>query len=442
MATKRDIEVEKERLERLFHEASQRVTLLERERAGLVAENERLKERTRLVERVREELSVVNEKLELLTRLTKEINSLNPDKIFETSVTKIPFILNARFASIYIYDEASKTLYLKRHTHGRPIDRVVEIETETGSIMGRVVASAKVRVFSDLDDRTPETIVDADGSPDAAPPEASEAGEEGEHEYGRGREEEGVAPPVPTPTPTPVPKGEAARPHRELYQTRSCIVAPLRAAGRVLGVLNLADRADGRAFSEEHDLPLVEQIAEILAISLRNLQLFEKVQRQAKMDSLTRLLNHQAFFDELGREVVRAERYGARIAVVMMDIDRFKVINDNHGHLAGDFVLEEVSRAIRSTVRNVDVAARYGGDEFAVVLPESDVKGAVILADRLRARVAQQRFEFGGLDLSVRMSFGVAMHRKGESPTEVVKAADEALYRAKREGGDRVSTRE
>jgi diguanylate cyclase (GGDEF)-like protein len=125
-----------------------------------------------------------------------------------------------------------------------------------------------------------------------------------------------------------------------------------------------------------------------------------------------------------------------------MDVDRFKEINDNHGHLAGDFVLEEIARAIRSTVRNVDVAARYGGDEFAVLLPESDAKGAAILAERLRARVAQQRFRFDGGDLEVRMSFGVAMHRKGESPTELVKAADEALYAAKREGGDRVHIRE
>src|SRR5204863_4854288 len=128
------------RLERQFQEAAQRVTILERERADLVAENERLRERTRLVERVREDLSLVNEKLELLTRLTKEINSLNPDKIFETAVTKIPFIINARYASIYILDEESGKLYLKKHTHDRPIDRVVAIEGEATSLMARVIA--------------------------------------------------------------------------------------------------------------------------------------------------------------------------------------------------------------------------------------------------------------------------------------------------------------
>jgi diguanylate cyclase (GGDEF)-like protein len=410
MASNRDIRAEKDRLERLVAEVSQRVTLLERERRDLQEENEKLRERARLIDRVREELSGVNEKLELLSRLTKEINSLNPEKIFETAVTKIPYILSARYASIYVLDEDTGKLYLKKHTHDRPIDRVVEIEGEASGLMGRVLAEGKVRVFADL--AGPREVAGDESGASALVVAGGES------------------------------SGALPRPHAACYATASCIVAPLRAGGKTLGVLNLADRADGRPFSADQDGPLVKQVADLLAISLRNWKLFEKLQRQAKTDSLTKLANHQSFFEDLNREVLRAERYKASLAVIMVDVDRFKLVNDDHGHLAGDFVLEEIARVLRATVRLVDTAARYGGDEFAVLLPESDVKGALIVAERVRARAGQQRFVYLGRELVVKLSLGLAMHHAGESATELVKAADEALYRAKREGGDRVAVRE
>ncbi|HVY61946.1 MAG TPA: diguanylate cyclase [Planctomycetota bacterium] len=421
MAQRRDIRAEKQRLERLVHEATQRVTLLERERKDLQEENEKLRERTRLVERIGDELSVVNEKLELLSRLTKEINSLNPEKIFETAVTRIPYIVNARYASIYILDEDSGKLYLKKHTHDRPIDRVVEIEGEATSLMARVIAGGKVRVFADLESAKIERVPGSgEGAGDAESPEkpAAELNLTGDE------------------------SGPIELPNRGLYATKSCIVAPLRAGGRTQGVLNLADRVDGRPFSVDADGPLVKQVADLLAISLRNWKLFEKLQRQAKTDSLTKLSNHQAFFEDLNREVIRADRYGASLAVIMLDIDHFKLVNDNHGHLAGDFVLEEVAAALRATVRLVDTAARYGGDEFAVLLPESDLKGAIAAGERLRARIRQQRFTYLGKELPVSMSLGVAMHRRGEAASELVRAADEQMYRAKREGGDRICVRD
>jgi diguanylate cyclase (GGDEF)-like protein len=417
MAPKRDMRAEKNRLERLVQEVSQKVTLLERERRDLQEENEKLRERTRLVERMGDELSVVNEKLELLSRLTKEINSLNPEKIFETAVTRIPYIINARYASIYILDEDTGKLYLKKHTHDRPIDRVVAIEGETTSLMARVLAGGKVRVFANLETAQIE----------AAPPPEGDLAADGGEGGGAGAGSESSA--------------SIGRPNRGCYATPSCIVAPLRAGGKTQGVLNLADRADGRPFSVDQDGPLVKQVADLLAISLRNWKLFEKLQRQAKTDSLTKLANHQAFFEDLNREIIRAERYGASLAVIMLDVDRFKLVNDNHGHLAGDFVLEEVARALRATVRLVDTAARYGGDEFAVLLPESDLKGAIAAAERLRARLVQQRFIYLGKELPVRVSAGIAMHRKGESASELVRAADERMYHAKHEGGDRIATR-
>ncbi len=384
-ARKQDLLEETQRLERLVRETSQRLTLVERERSELREEVEKLRQRSRLMERVREEFARLNERLELLTRLTKEINSLNPEKIFDVCVTKIPFLLNARYASIYLYDDERRKLHLKKHSHNRPIERVIDPNREPGSLTARVLAEERVRVFPNLD----------------------------------------AAPWAPLPP----------RPHRQHYETTSCIIAPLRAGDRVVGVLNLADPLDGRPFSEERDLALAEQVAELLAISIRNYKLFEKVQRQAKTDSLTKLLNHQTFFEELAREVTRAERYGGALSLIMGDIDRFKVINDNYGHLAGDRVLEEVAKIIRDNIRTVDCAARYGGDEFAMLLPESDAKGALAVAERVRDRVARTAFDFEGRPLTVRVSQGIASYVAGQGASELVKAADEALYKAKRSGG-------
>jgi diguanylate cyclase (GGDEF)-like protein len=390
---KKELVDENARLERVVQDTAQRLALVEKERQGLAEENEHLRERGRVMERVRREFSSLNEKLELLTRLTKEINSLNPDLIFDICVTKIPFLLNARFASVYVYDEEQKKLYLKKHSHNRPIERVIDLERDQASLTALVLAESRVHVFADLD---------------KAPPAPAEGA---------------AAPPVPF------------RPFRDLYTTSSCIIAPLRAGDRVLGVLNLADRLDGRPFSNEEDLPLVQQVAELLAISLRNYQLFEKVQRQAKTDSLTKLSNHQTFFDELSREVTRADRYGGDVTIILVDIDRFKVINDNHGHLAGDSVLEEVAKILRENIRTVDSAARYGGDEFGLLLPESNVKAAMVVAERIRERVERTTFRFGGAELQVRVSQGLAQYGKGQGSSELIKAADEALYRAKRTGG-------
>jgi diguanylate cyclase (GGDEF)-like protein len=374
---------EKERLERLVEETAQRLTLIEKERLSLLEENEQLRQRSRLMERVRQEFAQLNERLELLTRLTKEINSLNPEKIFDVCVTKIPFLMNARYASVYLFDDERRALHLKKHSHNRPIERVVDPTKEPGSLIARVLAYGKVHVFADLDKA----------------------------------------------------EGGTPRPYRRQYETSSCIIAPLRAGERVVGVLNLADPLDGRPFSEEEDRPLAEQVAEILAISIRNYKLFEKVQRQARTDSLTKLLNHQAFFDELAREVTRAERYGGALSLIMLDIDRFKLINDNFGHLAGDCILEEVAKILRDNIRTVDSAARYGGDEFALLLPESDARGALRVAERVRERVVRTAFEFEGRKLDVRVSQGLALYAKGQGASELVKAADEALYRAKRAGG-------
>ena len=166
---------------------------------------------------------------------------------------------------------------------------------------------------------------------------------------------------------------------------------------------------------------------------------FRRVASQAATDSLTGLANRRSFDDELALEWRRAERIGDPLALVLVDLDNFKNINDGRGHQAGDAVLRRVAAILDSGARNADLAARYGGEEFAVLAPETDLLGATKLADRLRGDLEAARIELpDGEELSVTASFGVAVKGTFERPEQLIAAADEALYEAKRNGKNRV----
>jgi diguanylate cyclase (GGDEF)-like protein len=173
---------------------------------------------------------------------------------------------------------------------------------------------------------------------------------------------------------------------------------------------------------------------------LRTLGDFRRVASQATTDSLTGLANRWTFDEELALEWRRAERVGDPLALILLDIDNFKSINDGHGHQAGDEVLRKVGAVLAASVRQVDLAARYGGEEFAVIVPETDLDGALDLAERLRSALEKEQIELeDGTRLSVTASLGAAV--KGNLPggEKLVAAADEALYEAKRAGKNRVA---
>jgi diguanylate cyclase (GGDEF)-like protein len=173
---------------------------------------------------------------------------------------------------------------------------------------------------------------------------------------------------------------------------------------------------------------------------LRVLGDFRRVASQASTDSLTGLANRRMLDEELALEWRRADRVGDSLAFVLLDLDDFKRVNDNHGHQAGDAVLRAVGEILGSGVRQVDLAGRYGGEEFALILPETDLAGARKLAERLRVALAQAHIELpGGGSLQATASFGVAVKGKLSSAEELVSAADEALYEAKRAGKNRVA---
>jgi diguanylate cyclase len=145
--------------------------------------------------------------------------------------------------------------------------------------------------------------------------------------------------------------------------------------------------------------------------------------------------------ERLDRELERVRRYQTGFSVLMIDLDRFKTVNDTRGHLVGDSVLRQMGDLLRGEVRSVDLAARYGGEEFVIVLPETDSEGALVFAERLRKRVMHTNFAETGEPLSITVSIGVACAKPDDdvsTPDSLIERADEALYRAKNEGRNRV----
>jgi diguanylate cyclase (GGDEF)-like protein len=173
---------------------------------------------------------------------------------------------------------------------------------------------------------------------------------------------------------------------------------------------------------------------------VRTLGDFRRVASQATTDSLTGLANRWTFDEELALEWRRAERVGDPLALILLDLDNFKAINDTHGHQGGDEALRKVGEVLTASVRQVDLAARYGGEEFAVIVPETDLDGALDLAERLRKALESKEIELqNGARLSVTASFGAAVKGDLTSGEKLVAAADRELYEAKHSGKNRVA---
>jgi diguanylate cyclase (GGDEF)-like protein len=205
-----------------------------------------------------------------------------------------------------------------------------------------------------------------------------------------------------------------------------------------LGALSIARK--GRPFGRT-EAELLEYLAGQAVVSIENASLHATVERQAVTDELTGLANTRAFWSILGRELERSRRFGSPVGLVMLDIDDFKHVNDRHGHQQGDEVLAHVASVLRGLSRDIDAPARYGGEELAVILPETDLSGVTQAAERMRVAVERMQVPaVGGRgSLRVTASFGVAVSADGaDTPDALVSAADTALYRAKRAGKNRV----
>jgi len=184
---------------------------------------------------------------------------------------------------------------------------------------------------------------------------------------------------------------------------------------------------------------LAEWLAAQAGIALENARLHDLVQRQANTDDLTGLVNRRRFLEALEREVEQAARLGGDLAIVLLDLDDFKGINDRFGHHSGDRVLEALGVALRNHIRNIDLAARLGGEEFALLLPEVSSSDAVLVAERVCRSLSERPIVWvEGNALSSTASVGVANYLPGDSGEDLLRLADAALYRAKGEGKNRV----
>jgi diguanylate cyclase (GGDEF)-like protein len=215
-------------------------------------------------------------------------------------------------------------------------------------------------------------------------------------------------------------------------QVRSELAFPLISRGRVVGVLN-AESQQPDAFSEA-DVALMSAVGSQLASSLEVAQLHDSLKREASHDPLTRLNNRRLFLERIQQAVDRTAAAGDSFSIVFLDVDGLKRINDTYGHLAGDALLREVSNALTDAVRGEDVVARYGGDEFVVLLPATGAAAAAVVAQRISDGIARHRFMAGRDLLQIPgVSLGVATFpQDGTTAEDLLAAADATLYRQKR----------
>jgi diguanylate cyclase (GGDEF)-like protein len=229
-----------------------------------------------------------------------------------------------------------------------------------------------------------------------------------------------------------VPRGSS---DAVFYEIRSRMCIPLISFGQKLGVLVLAS-AQPNAFHAS-DTRSLESVADMCATTILNANHVERVRQLAYIDGLTGIFNRRFFELRMNEEIERAKRFRSGMAVIMIDIDHFKRLNDEFGHLLGDEVLRQVSSIFSQHLRKIDVVCRYGGEEFVVVLSQTDAEHAFTVAEKLRKVV--EGWQFPGVPRTVTISAGAATFPEhGSERDQLVKAADRGLYMAKQSGRNRV----
>ncbi len=329
-------------------------------------------------------------KITQISQLSRQINCLNLKKIALVCIEKIPELISARFASLYSYDDNNNTLQLLRHNHPYTIDKNVDLSLCPDSPMAIAIRQNQMLLIKDFKQWSKSEEIDV------------------------------------------------KRQFTRNYQTNSCIIAPLRSGGHISGLLNLADKIDGPSFDHMRDMPPIELLCEIIGSAMSNINLYDKVRIQARTDGMTGLVNHNTFYNELDKEVNRSKRYGGNLSLIMVDLDCLKTINDDLGHRAGDAALLHVAEQILLCVRETDIAARYGGDEFAIILPNTSLSDALIVAQRLLKMVNEKVVNYDKHEIKASISIGLSQYQEHYSTEEFMREADTALLDAKNKGKNRV----
>lgn len=213
--------------------------------------------------------------------------------------------------------------------------------------------------------------------------------------------------------------------------SRCIAVIPLQQDDQVIGVLYLDNQSQTHCF-DQYQIPFLKTFAAHTAIALNNAMLYKR----AITDDLTQLYTRQYIDERLAQEIQRAQRYQHPFTLLLMDLDHFKLVNDNHGHTAGDQVLKTFSAIVHEHLRDSDMAGRFGGEEFIVILADTDLEGGMVFAERIRAAAEQASVIKDGHDIAVTVSIGVASYQAlhGDKAILLIEDADEALYQAKQAG--------
>ncbi len=327
--------------------------------------------------------------LEQAMPLAQQINCLNIERIANVCIENIPKLVGVKFASLYILDETNNILHLQKHNHSFLINKIVSLNQNPPSPMVLAVKSKEFILIGDIDTHKKPVI------------------------------------------------RKSQRMFAKNYETANCAIVPLICQNKVVGVLNLADKIASAGFNCE-DIALIKLFGELIGASIGNIKMFERIQRQATMDGLTGLTNHKTFYEILEKELWRCRRYGGQIALILIDIDDLKSTNDTHGHRAGDKVIRDIAGKIKGCIRQIDTAARYGGDEFAVILPNTSLADAIVVAERMVEAVSSTPVVWKKKQLVLSISVGLGQYDADTTPEDITNRSDQALYSAKQVGGNTV----
>lgn len=220
---------------------------------------------------------------------------------------------------------------------------------------------------------------------------------------------------------------------RGVIGRHSCSYA-LQVEDQQLGELKLTR---SQRFSKK-ELEMLESLLCCLIYPLRNATLFHQALQKAYTDPLTQTHNRAAFNDMLSREIKRASRGGQKLSLIFIDIDHFKLINDEHGHDCGDFALTAVASSVKDSVRGSDIVFRYGGEEFVVLLSDTNKEDAAIIAERIRSNIESHTLAYGIAILNITASLGVSSLEADDDMEKLIKRADSGMYKAKQSGRNRV----
>ncbi len=211
---------------------------------------------------------------------------------------------------------------------------------------------------------------------------------------------------------------------------RSILSTPLSQRGDTIGVIELLNKSDG--IFQDEDVKLLEMVVKPIAVAIGTIRMFDSAEALTITDDLTKLYNYRYLMQYLEAEVKRCLRYKKKVSLLFIDVDGFKQVNDTYGHLVGSRALAEMGQVLRKVLRETDIVGRYGGDEFVVVLPETPLNGALVIAERMRKKVDDYEFVAQDLSIHLTISLGVASCPKHTLTAEgLIKKADAAMYRAK-----------